>query len=269
MAYFLTIMTGPEEGKTAEVVGECVIGRSGDAGLQIEDESVSWEHAIVRESGDKLVLENLSALGTDVNGNSAVGETKLAHGDEVQLSPRCIIKVDNRITAGTAKRGSPVVLVGGIVLAVAVVFIGVAWFAVSAASQVAAAISGGGMPSPEEWAVAYTKLNDRLGTWEDRGYVTEDFVRRFNEAWATEKDGRTDSAHFQWVGIYSTLLSEPVPGSRDTLIGTATEQKPVALSAIMGRGSDAGEPKWDSNDSYAKALVSFVRFRAQLTKPEK
>ena len=98
MAYFLTITHGTDKGKTFPVEsGECIIGRSPSSTIVLHDESVAWEHAVVRETAGRLVLQNLSALGTRVKGRRVGQEIRLGASDEIQLSDRCRIQVEQRI----------------------------------------------------------------------------------------------------------------------------------------------------------------------------
>jgi hypothetical protein len=173
------------------------------------------------------------------------------------------------MTAGSVKRGNPAVLIAGVVVAIVVVFLGVAWFAVTAATQVVAAAGTGGPPSQDEWITAYAKINGRLALWERRGRISDDLTGRFKEAWEIEQIEGPTIAHEHWTSLWSSLISQPVPGSSNALIGVEQDDQPTALFALMGRGADANEPKWDSDESYANALVWFVRGRTMQTAPEK
>ncbi|MEM8836429.1 MAG: FHA domain-containing protein, partial [Planctomycetota bacterium] len=107
MPYYLAVTTGPDEGKSCEVDGgSCLIGRSDAAELKLEDESISWEHARVVEEGGKVFLENLSALGTSVKGQKISGRYRLQPNDEIELSNRCKVKIEIRVTGVTKSSSS-------------------------------------------------------------------------------------------------------------------------------------------------------------------
>lgn len=61
-------------------------GRSGDAGLQLDDTFVSGHHARFTFTAEGLVVEDLgSTNGTFVNGGEITGPTLLAPGDQVTI----------------------------------------------------------------------------------------------------------------------------------------------------------------------------------------
>jgi pSer/pThr/pTyr-binding forkhead associated (FHA) protein len=72
-------------GERIEVERELILGRE-DADILIEDPEVSRRHAIVRRSGDGLVIEDSgSTNGTFVNGTPISGPTQLSPGDLVRV----------------------------------------------------------------------------------------------------------------------------------------------------------------------------------------
>ncbi|MHC4320545.1 MAG: FHA domain-containing protein, partial [Planctomycetota bacterium] len=97
MAFYLTVTQGADEGKTFRVEpGECVIGRSPSSTIVLEDDSVAWEHVMLREDGGRLVLQNLSAIGSRVRGRRVTDEVKLASNDEIELTEQCRVVVHQR-----------------------------------------------------------------------------------------------------------------------------------------------------------------------------
>ncbi|MFI5317471.1 MAG: FHA domain-containing protein [Myxococcota bacterium] len=64
---------------------ETLIGRAPTCDLQIPDDSMSREHAVVLCDGEDATLEDLqSTNGVKVNGKR-VRSTELAHGDEIEI----------------------------------------------------------------------------------------------------------------------------------------------------------------------------------------
>jgi pSer/pThr/pTyr-binding forkhead associated (FHA) protein len=64
---------------------ETLIGRAPTCDLQIPDDSMSREHAVVLCDGEDANLEDLqSTNGVKVNGKR-VRSTELAHGDEIEI----------------------------------------------------------------------------------------------------------------------------------------------------------------------------------------
>jgi pSer/pThr/pTyr-binding forkhead associated (FHA) protein len=64
---------------------ETLIGRAPSCNLQIPDESMSREHAVVLADGETHMLEDLqSTNGIKVNGKR-VRSVELSHGDEIEV----------------------------------------------------------------------------------------------------------------------------------------------------------------------------------------
>jgi two-component system cell cycle response regulator len=82
----LTVLTGPETGRVIGLDKEIVFGRTKEAGVLIDDTSVSRTHARIVPKGDlRWVIEDMkSRNGTFVNGYS-VRSQKLSDGDQIQL----------------------------------------------------------------------------------------------------------------------------------------------------------------------------------------
>jgi pSer/pThr/pTyr-binding forkhead associated (FHA) protein len=64
---------------------ETLIGRAPTCDLQIPDDSMSREHAVVQCDGETATLEDLqSTNGVKINGKR-VRSGELAHGDEIEI----------------------------------------------------------------------------------------------------------------------------------------------------------------------------------------
>lgn len=92
---YLLVVTGPARGATLVVDHlPVVVGRSSDADLVIDDETVSRRHAELRGDRAALEIEDLgSSNGTTLQGNPIVGSLALLDGDLVGFgSATCLVK---------------------------------------------------------------------------------------------------------------------------------------------------------------------------------
>ncbi|MBV6516950.1 MAG: Serine/threonine-protein kinase PknD [Planctomycetes bacterium] len=83
----LLIEKGPDRGKslTLKLGDQAVVGRDAQANLQLSDVMCSRKHFLIASKGSVYGLKDLgSANGTQVNGKTADGPVKLAHGDMIQ-----------------------------------------------------------------------------------------------------------------------------------------------------------------------------------------
>jgi predicted component of type VI protein secretion system len=82
----LVVRQGPEIGTRYPLAGQNVtIGRVPDNGIQLDDFTVSRQHAVlVNQDGAWLVRDLASLNGTYVN-NQRVDEAVLRHGDDLQI----------------------------------------------------------------------------------------------------------------------------------------------------------------------------------------
>jgi hypothetical protein len=79
------VKTGPEAGRRVELSVEVVIGRR-DADLVLEDPEVSRRHAVLRRSGESVVIEDLdSTNGTFVKGERIRRPITVGPGDQVRV----------------------------------------------------------------------------------------------------------------------------------------------------------------------------------------
>jgi len=81
----VVVKTGPEAGRRVELGVEVVIGRQ-DADLVLEDPEVSRRHAVLRRSGQSVVIEDLdSTNGTFVKGERIRKPITVGPGDQVRV----------------------------------------------------------------------------------------------------------------------------------------------------------------------------------------
>jgi hypothetical protein len=79
------VKTGPEAGRRVELGVEVVIGRQ-DADLVLNDPEVSRRHAVLRRSGESVVIEDLdSTNGTFVKGEKIRRPIPVGPGDQVRV----------------------------------------------------------------------------------------------------------------------------------------------------------------------------------------
>src|SRR5512134_3689350 len=84
-AALIVRMAGQPDETFAIDSAETLIGRAPSCNLQIPDESMSREHAVVLADGETHVLEDLqSTNGIRVNGKR-VRSVELGHGDEIEI----------------------------------------------------------------------------------------------------------------------------------------------------------------------------------------
>jgi signal transduction histidine kinase len=88
----VSVLLGPDEGKTFKLSDDCCVGRAGDAVVQVQDRGVSRRHARFRRvENDRFSLEDLgSRNGTLVNGQQ-IARCVLESGDRIQLGSRCLL----------------------------------------------------------------------------------------------------------------------------------------------------------------------------------
>ena len=90
---WLTIRSGPDNGRTVQVTGDrFVVGRDG-AGLTIRDERISRQHATLAAHPDgRATLTDLgSRNGTFVNGQRITGPTMITGGDQIQFGRTIVL----------------------------------------------------------------------------------------------------------------------------------------------------------------------------------
>ena len=106
----LTVIQGPDRGKTFEVDGaSTLIGRDPACGVCLGDTGISRHHATVEVSGDRYVLKDAGSVnGTFVNG-VRIEETPIQAGDQVRVG-NTILAVGRPMPEGALvdHRGLPI-----------------------------------------------------------------------------------------------------------------------------------------------------------------
>ena len=88
----LSILLGPDAGRTYTFENECTIGRSAEATIRVHDRGVSRVHVRVRRlSAERFLVEDLSSRnGTLVDGKR-VGSAEVESGAHIQVGPRSLL----------------------------------------------------------------------------------------------------------------------------------------------------------------------------------
>lgn len=68
----------------------CVIGRSRDAAVHLNDPSVSRRHAAIIYQDDAFYLKDLGSTNGTYVGGVPINERRLAHGERFQLGDTCL-----------------------------------------------------------------------------------------------------------------------------------------------------------------------------------
>jgi pSer/pThr/pTyr-binding forkhead associated (FHA) protein len=110
-ALSLEIIEGPGAGRSVELRGPIVIGRSGDADVVLDDRHASRRHVrISPAAGDRALVEDLdSSNGTFINQVQVHAPTHIAAGDDllVGLTVFALRTTDDASRAETAVRTIP------------------------------------------------------------------------------------------------------------------------------------------------------------------
>ncbi len=264
MAFYVTVTQGADEGKTFQVEpGECVIGRSPSSTIVLQDESVAWEHVMLREAEGLLTVENLSAAGTKVKGRRVTSELKLASNDEIQLSEQCKVVVHQK--AGGRRRGlskrARLVLIG---LAALIVVVALAVWRLQP-------------PEPprrqfthDHWRHAFARIEDRLERWTDRNDFPEEALTVYRDAWRLEQALNPAAASERWERMRAMLLTIPFTRGNGKEVRLAEmggdDSRTLRVIAGYDTASSSTDFQWNTDDAYADALVWFVRNRAKYTR---
>lgn len=92
---FLVVLSGAARGTTLIVDSlPADLGRSPEADLVLDDDTVSRRHAVLRGGREAIEVEDQgSSNGTSINGNQMVGALSLLDGDLVSFgSATCLVK---------------------------------------------------------------------------------------------------------------------------------------------------------------------------------
>jgi len=261
MSYQLLVISGADEGRRFDVgEGEILIGRAPEAPISLKDESISYEHAIVRIEDGRLYLQNLSAMGTTVRGRKVSDRTRVSPNDEIELSAKCRVLVEL-----TESGGGPNKLVLGVVAVVLVLVL------IGGAAIMMRQNKGGPPPiSMSHWTTAYIALGERLDSWTDQGRIPADVALMFRDSWRHEQAMGFSVAAGKWERLNSALLSMPSPLEEqdDRTFAELASANGQALSVLMGLSvtANTSDLQWTTDRAYADALVWFVRKRAQISR---
>ena len=161
MAFYLSVIGGADEGRSFRLdTGDYIIGRSPSAKVILKEESVAWEHALLKVDGVKLTVQNLSAAGTKVKGRKIAEPTRLASHDEIQLSDNCRLLVEQRMSG--SGQVSPFLL--GLLLVLLLIIVAFGFKQLSAGGVAERPME------PQHWRQAYTRIVDRVEHWTQLGY---------------------------------------------------------------------------------------------------
>jgi hypothetical protein len=97
----LVVTSGADTGRSFDLrPGANVIGREEGSDIQLDDDTVSHNHAVIRVRGGTASIEDLrSTNGTQVNGATIEGRTTLAPGDEIGVGDaRMVLEAPEKTT---------------------------------------------------------------------------------------------------------------------------------------------------------------------------
>ncbi len=261
MVFYLKVIGGADDGTSHRVEnGDVVIGRAPTARVQLRDESIAWEHLVVRDTGTRLVVVNLAAAGTKVRGKRITEETRVASGEEIQISPKMKLVVESHAAAGPGGLSRTSLL---LLLIVILLILGIGG---------AMLLSGDKQAQPVpmtavHWRQAYMRIGDRMEKWVNENRLPPEAVTLYNDAWRFEQAGNYKMATTRWSQLQAALCGLRAPTGR----GLSTDRFPEAtgsdprrtLGVVMGWDQSAASAQVDANadETIADALVWFVRKR--------
>jgi hypothetical protein len=249
------VIQGPDKGQELRpAAGPNVVGRGARAQLRLTQEDVSYEHALITREGDDFFVENLSAVGTWVGDARVAGKTRLRVGDQIRLSPECVLRLE---PAAGAPSSSLRLLLALLLLMVIGGGVAVAFYGNEGPTYVS---------TTDDWSGAH----DALSRWA-RGpgsrRVSPEAVQLLGQAWRVDSAGNFVESRKLWLRL-QILLS----GEEPTLRAMTQLSKDDAATATSGRNRDASlqalltptvPPKNLNDDEMAAALMQFTRRRLQ------
>jgi pSer/pThr/pTyr-binding forkhead associated (FHA) protein len=269
MAYHLSIVFGVDAGTTYAVEDgqRCAVGRGESSNIQLDDEAVAWEHAIFTVEDNRMFVENLSALGTKVNGRLLTEKTRLSPGDRVEFAPNAVLSVSTDQGSGQGSGGGLMVVLA--LLLVVILGAGIAatvlWNTVFKErfqpQQVAI--------TNDNWQTVYDRLIIKLDQWVEQDKTTAELPARLETAWRFENLGDRRAAHTAYQEIMTNLMVLPEPVAGKVSFAAAASPKGRELAVYLGRdpAEDPAQMPWAGDGMHASALVWFVRTRHNATKP--
>lgn len=80
--YRLLFQSGPHKGRRLAVQqGTVVIGRDPECHIHLNDEQISWKHAVIEEREDGIYVRDMGSLNKIILNGEEVREARLSHGD--------------------------------------------------------------------------------------------------------------------------------------------------------------------------------------------
>lgn len=261
MVYHLTVLTGADEGKSFRIEGESLIGRSPAARVVLKDETVAWEHAVVRDEGGKLVLQNLSAAGTKVKGRRVTDSVPLRNNDEIQLSDTVKLVVDQRLGGAGGLSGEVLLL-----LVLVLLGLGLGAMFLFKGPDTVETVRG-----EHNWRQAYSHLDSRMEQWHEKGWFPSEGLKLFRLAWRIDQADNAYMAAQHWDTMRKALHSIQV--EFETSNGAQTFSQIASpttksLDILMGFNRQAGATDFaaTSDEVFADALVWFARIRGNIAR---
>ncbi len=271
MAYHLTIVFGADAGTTfaIEEGQRCTVGRSEESDIRIEDDAVAWEHAVLFVEDNRLFIENLSALGTKVNGRPVNERTRTVNGDRIELAPNAMLTVESTQSSASGS-GSMVVVLAliGVVILGAGVGATILWNFVLKDQFVQPAEQS----QPADWAAAQKRFEEKLAEWVEEQRVPAEFLAAFERAWRFQRLDDTRGANRAYKDLMKDLivLQHPLaenPRFAGRSFAASASPKGEELRVYLGldRGQDPATMPWASDETHASGIVWFVRQQIRRT----
>lgn len=263
MGYFLTVIMGADEGRSHVIEGEQVlVGRSPSAQFVLADESVGWEHAVISRADGKWTVNNLAAAGTRLRGKKITAATRLNAQDEIELSPTCRLIFSEEQSAAERPSTGVLIVVGALLLVL--IGSGAAYAVYAFSSSAARPITAG------HWRAASVALDQRLDQWTASAQMPPRSLLLFRNAWRLEQVNDWVGAATNWEELNSLLLTqrEPTITEDNLTLSESASNTSKALNVLMGydRTASPNDFEWSTDNSYADALVWFVRKRATIAR---
>lgn len=262
MVFYLKVIGGADDGTSHRVeAGDVIVGKAPTAKIQLRDETIAWEHVLVKDAGTRLVVVNLAAAGTKVRGKRITEETRIASGEEILLSSKVKMIAESRSGGMAGGMGRTTLLLLGVVL---LLLVGIgATFVLSGEKAAARA------PMTDlHWRQAYTQLTSRMERWVGENRFPREGLDLFKDAWRLEQANSLEAAYQDWNRLLRVLNGLPAPSSRGlgpARITEAAGSSTGSLEVVMGWGAQAAnaQANADSDETLADALVWFVRKKCE------
>ncbi|MFQ5615805.1 MAG: FHA domain-containing protein [Anaerolineales bacterium] len=96
MTWRLSVVHGPEIGKSYSLDVQTRIGRAPENEIYVSDTQISRHHAVIKRQGDSYIVSDLdSTNGTFVNGKRITEPVPLRVGDSITVGPaRFVVLAD-------------------------------------------------------------------------------------------------------------------------------------------------------------------------------